>query len=205
MSERDYYLTIEEKTSAEVKIDKSRFIGHCCPIESVDDALSELEKIRVEHYNATHNCWAYSIGGGGLEYRYSDDGEPNNTAGKPILFSIRKSGLSDILVVVTRYYGGKKLGKGGLIRAYSEAADLALALSKSKKVMLTETYEVFCTYEDINQIKRLLSEFAYKYEEEYTDSIRILAEIPLSSIKIFTDRVTQDTAARAGWKKYIAY
>lgn len=201
MEEKDFYLTAEGQVTHEIdKIEKSRFIGHVFPITDADDALAKLEQIQTEHYNANHNCWAYQLGSDGLVHRYSDDGEPNNTAGKPILFSIRKAELSDVLVVVTRYFGGKKLGKGGLIRAYSEAANATLELVERKKVMITKCVEVFCMYEDIDSIKRLLSEHAHKYTEEYTDSIHIKADIPLSHVDTFTDAIIQNTAARAGWK-----
>jgi uncharacterized YigZ family protein len=201
MEEKDFYLKPAGPVSHEIeKVNKSRFIGHVFPASSPEEALAKLEEMRTEHYNATHNCWAYMMGAEGLEYRFSDDGEPNNTAGKPILFSIKKAELSDVLVVVTRYYGGRKLGKGGLIRAYSDAANAALELAEREKVMITKCVEVFCDYDDIDVIMRLLSDNAHSYKDEYSDTVRVTAEIPVSKVDTFTAAVIENTAGRAGWR-----
>jgi uncharacterized YigZ family protein len=196
----DKYYTIEEKKESEIKIKGSKFIAQACPVDSKDDALLFVESVRAKHYNANHNCFAYRIGFEGLEFRASDDGEPSGSAGKPILFSIKKYGLSDVIVVVTRYFGGTKLGVGGLARAYSEAANQTLELCKRKTVHRTIPVRVFCTYEDISAIKRLIEEFGISFEEEYTDSVEYLVNVPMSKVEQFADRVTQDTAARAGAK-----
>ena len=122
----DYYFTIKDVQRAEIKIKSSKFIATVSSVNSLDNAIDFLSKIRAEFFDATHNCFAYRIGWDGSTFRASDDGEPSGSAGKPILFSIQKFDVSDVIVVVTRYFGGTKLGVGGLVRAYSDAAELAL-------------------------------------------------------------------------------
>ena len=119
--EPDYYLTIQETSGAEIKIKGSRFIGIISPVADKVNAEKILIEIRKEFRNATHNCFAYRINS--QEFRYSDDGEPSGTAGRPILSMIDKYQLQRVVLVVTRYFGGTKLGTGGLIRAYSQSAD----------------------------------------------------------------------------------
>lgn len=196
----DFYFTIKKQKREEIKVKKSRFIATAIPVKSKEEALEKLDEIKVEFHDSRHNCFAYRIGNDGLEYRYSDDGEPNNSAGKPILFSIKKYNYSDILVVVTRFFGGTKLGKGPLARAYGESAELALELCEAEKVDITKQVIVFCTYEDINVIKRLTSQYAIKFEEDYKDSIQIKAEIPVTKVEEFCDQITQLTSARAGFR-----
>ncbi|MGA1307226.1 MAG: IMPACT family protein, partial [Candidatus Kapaibacteriota bacterium] len=101
----DFYLTIQQRERASIKVRGSEFIATAIPVSSKDQAHKELEMLRSEFWDATHNCFAYRIGKSGLEFRTSDDGEPSGSAGKPILFMLNKYAVSDILLVVTRYYG----------------------------------------------------------------------------------------------------
>ncbi|MFI2856375.1 YigZ family protein [Paenibacillus sp. JSM ZJ436] len=120
------YKTVRAAGSKEIVIRKSRFIGHCKPVESEEEAAAFIEDIKKQHWNATHNCSAYVIGERDEIQKQSDDGEPSGTAGKPILEVIRNQGLKNVAVVVTRYFGGIMLGAGGLIRAYTDGAVAAL-------------------------------------------------------------------------------
>ena len=122
----DTYLTLREGAEAQIKVKGSRFLAEAVPV--ADEAVAEaaLATIRKREYNATHHCTAYRIGPAADLFRFNDDGEPSGTAGQPILRQIEGRELTNTLVVVTRYYGGTKLGTGGLIRAYGEAASLAL-------------------------------------------------------------------------------
>lgn len=122
----EQYRTVRSSGSLEVVIRKSRFIGHVMPVESEEEAVLFIEDIKKKHWNATHNCSAYSIGERDEIQRQSDDGEPSGTAGKPILEVIRNQGVKNVAIVVTRYFGGIMLGAGGLIRAYTDGAVLAL-------------------------------------------------------------------------------
>ncbi|MFH1051051.1 MAG: YigZ family protein [bacterium] len=194
----DFYLTIEERARFEIKVRKSKFIATASPAPTKDKAKEILGTIRTEFFDASHNCYAYRIGNQGLDFRASDDGEPNGSAGKPILFAIKKYDLSDLIVVVTRYFGGTKLGVGGLARAYSDAAESVLQLCTIKNVHITKQVKIFCTYDDLNTIKHLLSEFAISFEESYHDAVEIIAEIPKSKVGIFNNRITEATSARAG-------
>lgn len=194
----DYYFTIESWQRAELKIEKSRFLATAFPAPTVEEAKEALDSVKVEFHDARHNCFAYRIGPKGMEFRAADDGEPNGTGGKPILFAIKKFEFSDIIVVVTRYFGGKKLGKGGLARAYGDTAEEALKLCTPKKIDITQKVKVFCTYEEINVIKRILDEYAVSYDETYTDSIDITANIPISKVEEFVQTVDVKTYARAG-------
>ena len=128
------YLALVEAGQDEITEKKSRFIGYAMPVESEEEALAAVEKIKKKHYDARHNCYAFSIGTGPQPLlRFSDDGEPQGTAGKPILEVIGGSGVRNVCIVVTRYFGGTLLGTGGLVRAYTEAAKAALAAGVVKK------------------------------------------------------------------------
>ncbi|ASA26128.1 YigZ family protein [Paenibacillus donghaensis] len=122
----EQYRTVRSPGSQEIVIRKSRFIGHVMPVENEEAALQFIEDIKKKHWNATHNCSAYMIGERDEIQRQSDDGEPSGTAGKPILEVIRNQGVKNVAIVVTRYFGGIMLGAGGLIRAYTDGAVLAL-------------------------------------------------------------------------------
>ena len=143
----DSYKEVSARELAEIKIKGSRFIGEVVPASSIEDAEAALGQIRKREYNATHHCWAYRLGVKGDLFRYSDDGEPSGTAGQPILRHIDGLGITNILVVVTRYYGGTKLGTGGLIRAYGEAARLVLEKSViEEKILRDESEHPFCVW-----------------------------------------------------------
>lgn len=194
----DYYYSIKEKKTYEVKISGSRFIANIFPVSSKKEVNTLLSEVKKEYYDSTHNCYAYILGAESLEYRANDDGEPNGSAGNPILFSIKKYKLSDVLVVVTRFYGGTKLGVGGLARAYGGVTEKVIEISRRKKIDITKRVKVFTTYDDINIIKKLLDEFAVTYEEVYTDTIEIMANIPISKVAKFQKQITEQTADRSG-------
>src|SRR5262252_8044704 len=125
----DYYNTIEKLSVAEFKDRGSKFIAYTFPIVNINDFKTRLEEIKKEHPKATHHCFAYRLGIGGNNYRVSDDGEPSGTAGRPILGQIDSKELTDVLVIVVRYFGGTLLGVPGLINAYKSSAALALQLT----------------------------------------------------------------------------
>jgi len=124
------YRTLKQQDSAEIVIKKSRFIGHARPVDSEEEAIRFIESIKKEHWSATHNCSAYMIGERDEIQKQSDDGEPSGTAGKPILEVIKNKGLKNVVVVVTRYFGGIMLGAGGLIRAYTDGAVIGIEAAK---------------------------------------------------------------------------
>jgi|SRR5690554_6897981 len=132
---------IQERVVSELEIKKSKFITNLIPVKSVTEAENELKLLKKEHYTATHNCYAYVINEQ-LNQKMSDDGEPSRTAGFPILDTLLNNDLDNVLCVVTRYYGGIKLGKGGLIRAYKAAA---LEAIKKASFYTEETKQVYKT------------------------------------------------------------
>ena len=136
------YLILYQGGSGELTEKKSRFIANTRPVESEEEALAFVEEMRKQYWDARHNCWAYVIGDRGEKKRCSDDGEPSQTAGKPMLDVLTGSGVTNICVVVTRYFGGILLGTGGLVRAYSGAAKAGLEGSVIVEKKLAEKIQV---------------------------------------------------------------
>ena len=135
----DKYVTVKNEAHVEFEEKRSLFIGHAIHVETEEEAAAFVKAIKKEYADATHNVWAYHLKGG-IIARYSDDGEPQGTAGMPVLEDIRKSGADDVCVVVTRYFGGILLGAGGLVRAYSHSA--VIAINEAEIVV----YEPYCEY-----------------------------------------------------------
>ena len=170
----EIYHTIKREGRDELIISRSRFICHSFPVSIEDEATAHLEKIRKEFRDANHNVWAYVICA--IKERYSDDGEPQGTAGIPVLNVIRKENLRDVLVVVTRYFGGTKLGAGGLVRAYSQGAKLALDAGEIITRRPYLSYEVTTEYSLSGKLKREFENRGYilkdiNYLENVTQKI----------------------------------
>lgn len=197
----DYYSTIIDSKRAEIKIKGSKFIATAFPAPTRELALESLEKMRSEFFDATHNCYAWQIGWDGSEFRAADDGEPSGSAGKPILFSIKKFDVSDVIVIVTRYFGGTKLGVGGLVRAYSDATEEVMALCEKKTIHRTLPVKISCGYQDVSTVKKLVSELAVSFQEEYTDGVEIIANIHLSKAEGFCTKLFNISSSRI--KPYI--
>ena len=156
---QDTYYTPGHYARTESKVKGSRFIAEAKRVDSVKDAEAEIAAIRKREYNATHHCTAYRIGSDGHIFRYNDDGEPNGTAGAPILRQIDARQLTNILVVVTRYYGGTKLGTGGLLRAYGEAASEALAAALIEEHVIRTRVRLRFGYADTSPAMHTISRF----------------------------------------------
>lgn len=188
---KDSFKTIKESARAEIKIQRSKFIASAFPCQSQDEAESEIEKISDEFHDASHNCYGYRIyPSEGLDiFRYSDAGEPSGTAGRPIYASIVSAGLFNTGIVVTRYFGGIKLGTGGLKRAYRDAARSVLESVKIVEVLLTQEYKVKFPLNLTNIILRTLSSEGIKVLDSiYTDEGEIIFEVRLS----LTEKVEQE-------------
>jgi uncharacterized YigZ family protein len=155
----DTYKTIT-KASKEVlfKDKNSKFFGYAFPVTSEDNVKSILEKIKKQHHSARHWCYAYQLGTENISYRANDDGEPNNSAGMPIYGQIQSFDVTNVLVVVVRYFGGVKLGVGGLINAYKTAAQLALESSKIITRTINKTYLIKFDYKNMNKVMRVIKE-----------------------------------------------
>ncbi len=144
----DSYYTLAKAESCEIKVKGSRFIGYVRPAKDIDEAEDFIQTITKKHYDATHNCFAYRVGlNDKSRSRFSDDGEPSGTAGRPILEAIDGRQLTDSVCVVTRYYGGTKLGTGGLSRAYGECAGLALDKAGKVQQFLTDSVRIIFPYD----------------------------------------------------------
>ena len=156
MQQAEQYTTVKREAHVEFEEKRSLFIGHALHVETEDDALAFIKQIKKEYSDATHNCFAYLIKGG-IIARYSDDGEPQGTAGMPMLETIRKSGVSDVCVVVTRYFGGILLGAGGLVRAYSHSASLAIEDAKPITYEPYTEYELRCGYSEYGKYQVVLA------------------------------------------------
>lgn len=197
---KDRYETLARPSHAEIpKVKGSRFIADAVPVESVDDAERELEKIRRQHRDATHHCFAYRLGAGGESFRSSDDGEPSGSAGAPILRQIESSGLSDVLVVVTRFFGGTKLGTGGLARAYGDAASLVLHRSVRRIRQLYGRLELAFAYDDTSPVMHLVERFdARVLDSRYGEGTVLSVEVPLSSVEDFLDAFVEALGGRGG-------
>lgn len=155
----DYYSTIEKPSIAEFKDRGSRFIAYAFPVSDVSDFKEKLGKIKKEHPKATHHCFAYRIGPDRSVYRASDDGEPSGTAGKPILGQIDSKQLTDVLIIVVRYFGGTLLGAGGLINAYKSAASLALQVTPLVQKPVLVSYHLQFDHTLMNDIMTISKQF----------------------------------------------
>ena len=154
----DTYYTIDYIKRAEIKVKGSRFVATVAPTTDLEASAKFLEQMRAEHFDATHNCYAYRIGWDGNLFRAADDGEPAGSAGKPILFTLDKYNFQDVTVVVTRYYGGTKLGVPGLIHAYKTAAAEALNNATVETRIVKEIYQLEYPYEVMNDVMKIIKD-----------------------------------------------
>jgi len=154
----DTYKTIADTAQGLFKEKMSRFISFAIPVRTVEEVKSHLERFQKEYYDARHICYAYMLGHARTDFRANDNGEPSGTAGKPILGQINSFGLTDILVVVVRYFGGVKLGTGGLIVAYREAAQAVLQDSEIIEKTVDDEIRVRFEYPFMNDVMRVVKE-----------------------------------------------
>lgn len=167
------YKTVKNANQDEFVVKKSRFIGYVRPVKTQQEALDFISEIKTKHWDATHNVYAYVLRDS-MTRRFSDDGEPQGTAGVPVLDVLKKEGLTDVCVVVTRYFGGILLGGGGLVRAYSHACKLAV--DEAVKMIMCECYEVEaeCDYSLYGKISHVLPEFEVKVLDTlYENNVRV--------------------------------
>lgn len=188
------YKAILKNGKAEIEIKKSIFIGRAFFVKSEEEALDFLDKVKEEEKSATHNCHAYIIGEDGLTQRYSDDGEPSGTAGIPMLEVLKKEEMRNVLVIVTRYFGGTKLGAGGLVRAYTDA--VVKALDDAKRVVMKNFMrtKIIYDYTFHGALVNLLANENFKIiEENYTDKVEVTIDI--GEDKSILDKIRNLTSA----------
>lgn len=191
------YKTIIEAGTGEIVEKKSHFIGYVRHTESEEEALAFINEIRKKHYDARHNCFAYCVDGEQQTQRFSDDGEPGGTAGKPILEVIKGNELCDVCIVVTRYFGGTLLGTGGLVRAYTDAAKACIentqVLAKRRMIPM----KLHTNYTDFGKIQYLLaSEEIPIIDSEYGEDVCVHVEIFVDDADKVKKKLIEVTAAR---------
>ncbi len=192
MTDEDYYQTIEQTATTEFKDRGSRFIAYTYPLQNVTQFKILLQQLKKEHPKAAHHCFAYRLGLGANTFRVSDDGEPSGTAGKPMLGQIDSKGLTDVLVVVVRYFGGTLLGASGLINAYKTAAAMALQLSPAIQKPVTVCWQLTFGYAQLNEIMRWIKTFNCSIKhQELQLFCKLVVEVPRSRMhdlkNLFTD------------------
>lgn len=175
---------------------KSRFIGQVQHVESVSEAMAFIESVRKKYADATHNVWAYVLADG--QMRWSDDGEPGGTSGQPTLNVFRSALVCDVACVVTRYFGGTLLGSGGLVRAYSKAASMALEAAGRARMAEWRSIAVECTYAQYERVRRLLEGMgAADMEGSFGEFVTVSALLPLDAAQAVSARLTDMTAGSA--------
>ena len=183
----------------EIEVKHSRFITTIVSTDTPKAALTFISDIKQEFPDATHNCWAYLIGPPGSTDRIglSDDGEPHGVAGKPMLTTIQHSGLGDITAVVTRYFGGTKLGKGGLVRAYTQAVKTAIEQLKVAEKIDWVELTIYFDYPFLDSIERLLPDYEVVLQEkQFAEKVSLLLKLPTENCDNLCTRLTDLTAGQ---------
>lgn len=188
--------------SGEIIEKKSRFIANIKSVETVEEAQAYIEEMKKKYWDARHNCSAFSVGIEQATTRCSDDGEPSGTAGKPILEVITGSGIHNIVVVVTRYFGGTLLGTGGLVRAYTDATRAGIENSDIVEKIPGRRMEISMEYTDLGKIQYLLAQNeVFTEETEYTDKVIVHALFPEENKERLKKKITEATSGRVATKE----
>lgn len=198
----DCYHTIYKSGTGEIIEKKSRFIAEAYPVSGEEEAFSHLEEVKKRYWDARHHCWAYVIGRNPSMERMSDDGEPGGTAGKPILEMIRGKALTDVFIVVTRYFGGTLLGTGGLVRAYTSAA--AEALSHTEIITRIHGFKLKITtdYTGLGKLQYLIGQRELAVlDTVYTDQVELFVLVPDEEERELMKAVMEGTNGQAVMEK----
>ena len=187
---------IKQKAESFMVVQKSKFYNFAIPVFSKEEVNEYLTWFREKYYDATHVCYAYVVNDNGVMEKYSDDGEPSGTAGSPILKIVLEQGLSNVLVVVTRYFGGIKLGAGGLVRAYSGSC--AEALKSATKVHMTDCTiaEVVVDYSLLKGLRKVLAGKVVEKDVIWEDKVRLILLFPTVSWQTISHIVTENTLGK---------
>lgn len=189
--------SIKRPVQTESEIRHSRFIAYLHPVFSKEEAQATLESIKQAHPDANHHCFAYIIGDSALIQKAEDDGEPAKTAGVPMLEGLKKNGLTNVLAVVVRYFGGVKLGAGGLIRAYGKS--VSDAVEKAERTVRTTvlTIRISADFDAIGTIEHLLSDMETKIERQYDEQVHFLFDLPEKEAKTLESTLREQTSDQA--------
>jgi uncharacterized YigZ family protein len=191
----DQFLQLKGKCRLEEKIKGSRFIASAAPVESAKEAQAFIGDIKKEFHDATHNCFAWKVGlGRSQKYRYNDGGEPSGTAGKPILKSINSAYASNVCVVVSRYFGGTKLGTGGLMRAYGKISYELLKSCESEKKYLTNNITFIVDFDFVDVAHSVINRFSAELRDShYGDKVTFEVEVRASKLSAFKAKIIEAT------------
>lgn len=202
------YFTIQGEARAEYEIQRSVFICSVKGVESFDEGMEFVKTVSKCYSDATHNCYAVVALSG--EQKFSDDGEPQGTAGMPILQVLKKNGLNNVACVVTRYFGGIKLGAGGLVSAYTKSAVDGIAVSKVVEMKESEVYSVNVGYSDYEPFCRILAKFdSSVIDKSYDSEITLTFSVPLIESKVLQNKISESFNGKLTLnfikKSYMAY
>ena len=191
---RSDYRTVNLQGESEYIVQKSRFLTYVRRTETEEEAIDFINEIKKIHHNATHNCSAYLIGEHDEIQKANDDGEPSGTAGVPMLEVLKKQNLQDVTVVVTRYFGGIKLGSGGLIRAYGRATSEGIAATGSVECKLHHLMKVSIDYTWLGKVENEVRQSAYPlHEMAYADQVELFIHVPQQQVVQFENWITELT------------
>ncbi|GAB4132129.1 MAG: YigZ family protein [Raineya sp.] len=188
---KDTFYSIKAPTESIYKEKGSKFLAFAYPVETEETIKEHLEQLKKKYYDATHHCFAYMLGANGEKWRANDDGEPSHSAGTPILNQIKSKGISDVLVVVVRYYGGTKLGVSGLIQAYKTAAALALQEAEMQEKQIRHFFKIIYNYAETSQVMNLIS---YWNLNIVSQSFDLFCHLELSCKLSQWEQVSEDLA-----------
>lgn len=192
------YKTLHEFGADEITIEKSTFIGYAKPIKTEEEAVEFINEIKKKHKDARHNVWAYTVGKSMNIQRYSDDGEPQGTAGIPTLEVIKKEDLRDVVVVVTRYFGGIKLGAGGLVRAYTKGAKIGLEAGKIIEKIMYQEVKIKIDYNQLGKVQNEIMNLGYFIKDTiYEDNVEIIVYSRVNEKEAIIERLNDITSATA--------
>lgn len=199
MSNSEPYLVPTAEVIFEEEIKKSRFITYLAHTPNIDAAKQFVQQIKERHHDARHNCWAFVAGrsSDSMKWGFSDDGEPSGTAGKPILAQLTGSGVGEITAVVTRYYGGIRLGTGGLVKAYGGGVQQALTLLETKEKVITSILHLNCEYNQVSLVEALLSEYnGTQLHADYGNQVTMQIELDNRIVEEFRAKLTNRSGGR---------
>jgi uncharacterized YigZ family protein len=180
----DTFLTIKEPSEGEYKEKGSKFLAFAFQVRTEDEVKERLDELRRKYYDARHHCYAYQLGQDGELWRANDDGEPNHSAGTPILNQIKSFDVTDILVVVIRYFGGTKLGVSGLIRAYKTATQEALENAEIEEKIITKIISFSFEYLGMNDVMKLVKDYELEIvEQEFTNTCQMKLSVRLAVLE----------------------
>lgn len=192
---QDQFYQLKQQSRFEEKVKGSHFIATARSVASEADAVAFIDEIKKEYHDATHNAFAWKVGiGRAMRYRYSDDGEPSGTAGLPILKAIDARSLSNVCVVVTRYFGGVKLGTGGLMRSYGKAAMELLRSAEVEKKYFTEHFKFMVSFDFVNVVHNIINSFEAELKDShYGENVTFLVEVRNSQAVAFKNKLNDGT------------